>query len=89
MVQLAYFEFVGDDMSLEGTKSFIEAIDAKVEEEVIFGWVVFPSKKVRDLANEKVPADPRMTALVTPLFNPERLVFDASRMVYGGFKALV
>ncbi|HMC01946.1 MAG TPA: DUF1428 domain-containing protein, partial [Flavobacteriaceae bacterium] len=80
---IAYFEFVGDDMSLEGTKSFIETIDAKEDEEIVFGWVVFPSKEIRDLANKKVPTDPRMVELVTPLTNPEKLIFDANRMVYG------
>lgn len=86
---IAYFEFVGDDLYLEGTKSFIETIEAKEDEEIVFGWVVFPSKAIRDSANEKVPADPRMAELVAPLIDPERLIFDASRMVYGGFQALV
>ena len=86
---IAYFEFVGDDLSLEDTKSFIETVDAKEDEEIVFGWVVFPSKEIRDLANIKVPKDPRMTELVAPLTNPEKLIFDASRMVYGGFKPLV
>lgn len=86
---IAYFEFVGDDMSLEGTKSFIETVDAKEDEEIVFGWVVFPSREIRDLANKKVPKDPRMKELVEPLINPEKLIFDASRMVYGGFKSLV
>lgn len=85
----AYFEFFGEDLYLEGTKSFIETVDAKENEEIIFGWVVFPSKEVRDLANKKVPTDPRMTELVSPLTNSEKLIFDASRMVYGGFKLLV
>lgn len=84
-----YFEYIGDDMYLEGTKSFVEAIDAKENEEIVFGWVVFPSKKVRDLANEKVPTDPRMTEIVMPLIDPKKLIFDASRMVYGGFIPLV
>ncbi len=86
---IAYFEFVGDDLYLEGTKSFTETVDAKEDEEIVFGWVVFPSKEIRDLANKKVPADPRMTELVMPLTNPEKLIFDAGRMVYGGFKPLV
>lgn len=86
---IAYFEFIGDELSLEGTKSFIEAVEAKQDEEIVFGWVVFPSKDIRDLANIKVPTDPRMTELVGPLTNPKKLIFDASRMVYGGFKPLV
>ncbi|SHG28493.1 DUF1428 domain-containing protein [Flagellimonas flava] len=86
---IAYFEYLGNDMVLEGTKSFMEVVAAKEDEEIVFGWVVFPSKAVRDLANSKVPLDPRMTDLVAPLVNPEKLIFDASRMVYGGFKPLV
>jgi len=86
---IAYFEFVGDDLSLAGTKSFIETVDAKENEVIVFGWVVFPSKEIRDLANKKVPTDPRMDELVAPLTNSEKLIFDASRMVYGGFKSLV
>ena len=86
---LDYNEYVGDDMNLEGTRSFTNTVDAKEDEVVIFGWVVFPSKEVRDLANKQVPNDPRMTELVSPLTNPERLIFDASRMVYGGFKKFV
>ena len=72
-----------------GTKSFIEAVEAKENEVVIFGWVAFPSKVIRDLANEKVPQDPRMHELIAPLVNPENLIFDASRMVYGGFQAFI
>lgn len=86
---LAYYEFVGDDLLLEGTKPFTEIVEAKEDEGIIFGWVMFPSKEVRDTANMKVPMDQRMTELVAPLTNPERLIFDASRMVYGGFKPLV
>lgn len=86
---LEYYEFIADDLLLEGTKSFIETVNAKEGEEIVFGWVVFPSKEVRDSANKKVPTDKRMTDLVTPLTHPEKLIFDASRMVYGGFKPLV
>ena len=86
---IAYFEFVGDDLSVEGTKSFIATVDAKEDEEIVFGWVVFPSKEIRDLANKKVPIDPRMTELVAPLTDPKKLIFDGSRMVYGGFQPLV
>jgi uncharacterized protein YbaA (DUF1428 family) len=86
---ISYFELVGDDLSLKGTKSFIETVDAKEDEEIVFGWVVFPSKEIRDIANKKVSTDPRMTKIVAPLTNPNKLIFDGSRMVYGGFKPLV
>ena len=34
---LAYFEYVGEDLELEGTRSFIELTDAKEDEAIIFG----------------------------------------------------
>lgn len=86
---IAYCEFVGDDLSLEGTKSFEETLGTNEDEEIIFGWVVFPSKEIRDIANQQVPTDARMSALVSPLMDPEKLIFDASKMVYGGFKSMI
>ena len=38
---LAYFEYVGEDLKLEGTRSFPEAVDARADEAIVFGWVVF------------------------------------------------
>ena len=86
---LAYFEYVGDDMHLEGIRSFTDAVNANEDEVIVFGWVVFESKEKRDHANAQVPQDPRMTDLIAPLTDPTRLIFDAGRMVYGGFKPLV
>lgn len=86
---LAYCEYVGEDLSLEGTRSFTEVVDLKDDEVIVFGWVVFPSKETRDLANMQVPNDPGMAELVAPLIDRKRLIFDAERMVYGGFRALV
>ncbi|MEX0962895.1 MAG: DUF1428 domain-containing protein [Pseudohongiellaceae bacterium] len=86
---LAYFEYVGEDLKLEGTRSFIEVVDLKGDEVIIFGWVLFPSKETRDLANKQVPNDQRMAELIAPLTDPKRLIFNANRMVYGGFESLV
>lgn len=86
---LSYSEFVGDDLQLEGVQSFTDAINATADEVIVFGWVSFPNKQVRDDANKKVPQDSRMHELVAPLTSTERMIFDARRMVYGGFKALV
>ena len=86
---LHYCEYVGDDLLLEGVRSFPECTSASDDEVIIFGWVVFKSKEARDHANTHVPSDPRMADLVGPLTDPSRLIFDASRMVYGGFKPIV
>ncbi|MBT8196022.1 MAG: DUF1428 domain-containing protein [Bacteroidia bacterium] len=86
---LDYFEYVGEDLTLESTRSFPDAIDAKADEAILFGWVVFESREARDLANKRVAADPRMNDLIAPLIDPSKVIFDANRMVYGGFKSLV
>ena len=86
---LAYFEYVGEDLKLEGTRSFVEFTKAKEDEVIVFGWVVFDSRETRDLANKKVSTDPRMPGLIDPLTDPSRVIFDAERMVYGGFQSLI
>ena len=86
---LEYFEYVGDDLEIEGLRSFTAAAAARTDEAIIFGWVVFDSRESRDLVNQRVISDPRMTELVEPLTDPKNLIFDAERMVYGGFNALL
>ncbi|TVR81862.1 MAG: DUF1428 domain-containing protein [Saprospirales bacterium] len=86
---LAYFEYVGEDLRLEGTRSFIDVVDLKEDEVVIFGWIIFPSKEIRDTANKQVSADSRMTELIAPITDPKSLIFDAERMIYGGFQTLI
>ena len=86
---LDYLEYVGDDMNLEGTRSFNDLAAATKDETIVFGWVVFDSREARDLVNEKVEADPRMAELIEPLSDPANPIFDAKRMAYGGFQSLV
>jgi uncharacterized protein YbaA (DUF1428 family) len=86
---LSYSEYIGDDLNIEGVKSFLGSMDAKEEETVIFGWAVFESKEARDRINEQVSKDPRMGKIVGPLMDPARQVFDPSRMAYGGFQPLI
>lgn len=82
---LDYREYVGDDMQLEGTRSFTDLMASSEQEAIIFGWVVFESREARDRANEKVATDPRMADLM----ESSNSGFDAQRMAYGGFKVLV
>lgn len=82
---LAYVECLGDELMLEGTRSFTEALEVKEDECIVFGWLIFPSKEIRDLAHQKVSEDPRMTKIVAPLSG----IFDAQRMVFGGFEPFV
>ena len=82
---LDYREYVGDDLRLEGTRSFTGLVAATEGEAIVFGWVEFDSREARDLANEKVAADPRMVNLI----NSSNSGFDAERMAYGGFQSFV
>lgn len=82
---LDYWEYIGDDLKLEGTRSFTDLIAATEEETIVFGWVVFNSREARDLANEKVAADPRMAELIAS----SNSGFDAKRMAYGGFQLFI
>ncbi len=82
---LDYREFVGDDLRLEGTRSFTDLIAATEDEVIVFGWVVFDSREARDLVNKKVAADPRMADLIAS----SNSGFDAQRMAYGGFQSFV
>jgi len=86
---LAYFEYVGEDLKLDGTRSFPEFLAAREDEVIIFGWVVFDSRETRNIANERVAVDSRMTDLISPLTDPSRMIFDAKRMVYGGFQSFI
>jgi uncharacterized protein YbaA (DUF1428 family) len=82
---LDYREYVGDDLYFDGTRSFTDLVAAKEDESIVFGWVVFDSREARNLANEKVAADPRMEELI----DSSNSGFDAKRMAYGGFQPLV
>ena len=82
---LDYREYVGDDLTLEGTRSFTDLVTSNKDEVIVFGWVVFKSREARDLANAKVAADTRIPDLMAS----SNSGFDATRMAYGGFKPFV
>ncbi|MBI1188980.1 MAG: DUF1428 family protein [Alphaproteobacteria bacterium] len=67
----------GDDVPPGKVTSFPLAVQSKDDEDVIVGWVEWPSKAVRDEANAKLMQDPRMQALPMP--------FDGKRALIGGF----
>ncbi|TVR96145.1 MAG: DUF1428 domain-containing protein [Trueperaceae bacterium] len=82
---LDYREYVGDDVVVEGTRSFTDVVAASADEAIVFGWVVFESREARDSANQRVAADPRMASLI----DASNTGFEARRMAYGGFQSFV
>lgn len=73
----------GDDVPDGKVTDFKKAVQAKADEIVVFGFMEYPSRKVRDAANEKMRSDPRMQTM------GETMPFDGKRMIYGGFESIV
>ncbi|HTE05879.1 MAG TPA: DUF1428 domain-containing protein [Planctomycetota bacterium] len=82
---LSYCESVGEDLKPPFGVPFPKAIPVKRGETIVFSFVTFKSRKHRDAVNAKVMKDPRLTEMM----DPKKMPFDCSRMVYGGFDALV
>ena len=80
---LKVVECWGNDVPDGKLTSFPLAVQRKADETVIFSWIVWPSKAVRDAGMAKVMADPRMEPEVNPM------PFDGKRLIYGGFEVLV
>ena len=62
---------------------FRMAVKEEENEEVVFSWIEYPSKEVRDAANQKMMSDPRMKEF------GESMPFDGKRMIYGGFESII
>lgn len=76
------FEGWGSDLPHGKTTDFFMATKAEEGENVVFSWVVWPSKEARDAAWEKIMADERM--------KPDGdMPFDGKRMFWGGFETLI
>ena len=75
-----YVECVGDDVPYGELTSFPRAVQAKEDEVVVFSWIVYPSKDIRDACNKKAIEDPRLDGMM------KNMPFDGKRMIYGGFK---
>ena len=59
------------------------AVKCKDDETVVFSWILWPSRAVRDEGMKRVMADPRLKPDVNPM------PFDGKRMIYGGFEMIV
>jgi uncharacterized protein YbaA (DUF1428 family) len=73
----------GDDVPRGKTTDFYGAVQAKEDETVLFSWIEYPSKEVRDAANAKIMSDPRIKESFSTM------PFDGQRMIFGGFHSIV
>lgn len=68
----------GADLPDGELTSFRKAVQATEDECIVFSWIVWPSKEVRDEAHPKVFSDEAMAEHDMP--------FDGKRLIFGGFE---
>ncbi|SCW67848.1 Uncharacterized conserved protein YbaA, DUF1428 family [Sphingobium faniae] len=74
----------GDDIKVGKVNDFRTCVIAEEGEEIVFSWIEWPSKEVRDAGMARVMDDERMKP-------PEgqNMPFSGQRMIYGGFSVLL
>ena len=78
---LRVVECWGDDVPEGKLTSFPMAVKREAHETVVFSWVVWPSKAVRDAGMKATMEDKRLADVEMP--------FDGKRLIYGGFEVLM
>ena len=72
----------GDDVPDGKVTSFPMAVKLEPGETVVFSWITWPSKSVRDEGMKNFMADARVQSDVNPM------PFDGQRLIYGGFQVV-
>ena len=73
----------GTDVSEGKLTDFRKAVDAKQDENVVFAWFEYPDRKAREATNEAMMKNSDMMEM------SKDVPFDAKRMIFGGFEAVV
>jgi uncharacterized protein YbaA (DUF1428 family) len=73
----------GADLMQGEVTDFRKAVRAEPGENVVFSWIVWPSKAARDEGNRKTMEDPRLNTM------DACSIFDGKRMFFGGFTPVV
>jgi len=71
----------GDDVPPGEITSFPMAVHCGEDETVVFSWILWPSKEVRDAAWPKMMEEPEMAS-------DAPMPFDGKRMIFGGFQTV-
>lgn len=80
---LSVVECWGDDVPEGKVTSFSMAVKRKDDETVVFSWITWPFKAVRDDGMKRFMEDSRVKDSM------KDAPFDGQRMIYGGFQAIV
>lgn len=81
---LRVVECWGDDVPEGKVTSFPMAVKREPGETVVFSWIEWPSREVRDEGLKRSMADPRMQRM-----DPKSMPFDGMRVIFGGFRTIV
>ena len=73
----------GDDVPEGKLTSFPLAVQRQPNETVVFSWIVWPSRAVRDEGMRRSMADPRMQPQTNPMPS------DGKRAIFGGFEMMM
>lgn len=73
----------GEDVPEGKVTSFPMAVKCQPGETVVFSWIIWPSREVRDEGMRKFMEDPRMKDCMSDM------PFDGQRMIFGGFTVLL
>lgn len=82
---LDYVECIADDVKPGKWTSFPQSVKLKKGEVVWFSYIAYKSRRHRDAVLKKVMADKRLAQMM----DPKKMPFDAKRMFWGGFRAMV
>lgn len=73
----------GEDIPDGEVTSLPMAVKAEPGESIVFSWVIWPSKEVRDAAWAAMMEDERMSEEHNPM------PFDGKRLITGGFQTIL
>ena len=71
-----------DDVPVGELTSMPLAVKKKDDEVIVFSWITWPSKSVRNEGMKKFMEDPAMSADNNPM------PYDGKRLIYGGFEVI-
>lgn len=81
---LSVVENWADDVPQGERTSLPKAVQCEEGEDVVFSWIVWPSREARDAGNKAVMEDPRLQG-----WDMSKMPFDGKRMIFGGFTTIV
>lgn len=81
---LSVMENWADDVPDGKVTSLPMAVKCEEDEVVVFSWIVWPSREVRDTGNKAAMEDSRMQN-----WDPKLMPFDGKRMIFGGFNTIL